>query len=149
MEQKQKAAETQAEELIKELEQEITELKRRNSELEQLSHTEDHLHLLQVSVSLCSRHRITLNMLRDLSLSLSLSLSPAVDLSISVQTFRHQDLGWDQYWHSSEGGRCEESPDKASRFSQQCDGKDYRNGWACLVFCLEFLLWIHLNIIIL
>ncbi len=52
MEQKQKAAETQAEELIKELEQEITELKRRNTELEQLSHTEDHLHLLQVSVSL-------------------------------------------------------------------------------------------------
>ncbi len=52
MEQKQKAAETQAEELIKELEQEITELKRRNTELEQLSHTEDHLHILQVSVSL-------------------------------------------------------------------------------------------------
>ncbi len=93
MEQKQKAAETQAEELIKELEQEITELKRRNRELEQLSHTEDHLHLLQVSVSLCSRHRITLNMLRNLSLS----LSPAVDLSVSVQTFRHQDLGWDPH----------------------------------------------------
>uniref|UniRef100_A0A8C2C1A7 Si:ch211-216p19.6 n=1 Tax=Cyprinus carpio TaxID=7962 RepID=A0A8C2C1A7_CYPCA len=52
MEQKQTAAETQAEELIKELEQEITELERRNTELEQLSHTEDHLHLLQVSVSL-------------------------------------------------------------------------------------------------
>ncbi len=50
IEQKQKAAENQAEELIKELEQEMTELKRRNTELEQLSHTEDHLHLLQVSV---------------------------------------------------------------------------------------------------
>ncbi|XP_048017924.1 zinc-binding protein A33-like [Megalobrama amblycephala] len=48
MEQKQKAAEKQAEELIKELEQEITELKRRDTELEQLSHTEDHLHLLQI-----------------------------------------------------------------------------------------------------
>ncbi|XP_026765917.3 E3 ubiquitin-protein ligase TRIM39 isoform X1 [Pangasianodon hypophthalmus] len=54
MEEKQKAAERQAEELIKELEQEITELKRRNTELEQLSHTEDHLHLLQISPSLCS-----------------------------------------------------------------------------------------------
>ncbi|XP_016421646.1 E3 ubiquitin-protein ligase TRIM39-like [Sinocyclocheilus rhinocerous] len=54
MEQKQTAAETQAEELIKELEQEITELKRRNTELEQLSHTEDHLHLLQVYSSVCS-----------------------------------------------------------------------------------------------
>ncbi|XP_056329397.1 E3 ubiquitin-protein ligase TRIM39-like isoform X2 [Danio aesculapii] len=48
MEQKQKAAEKQAEELIKDLEQEITELKRRDAELEQISHTEDHLHLLQI-----------------------------------------------------------------------------------------------------
>ncbi|MCI4377007.1 hypothetical protein PGIGA_G00198490 [Pangasianodon gigas] len=54
MEEKQKAAERQAEELIKELKQEITELKRRNTELEQLSHTEDHLHLLQIYPSLCS-----------------------------------------------------------------------------------------------
>ncbi|MCJ8731202.1 hypothetical protein PDJAM_G00196590 [Pangasius djambal] len=52
MEEKQKAAERQAEEFIKELEQEITELKRRNTELEQLSHTEDHLHLLQTYPSL-------------------------------------------------------------------------------------------------
>uniref|UniRef100_A0A672N9C0 RING-type domain-containing protein n=1 Tax=Sinocyclocheilus grahami TaxID=75366 RepID=A0A672N9C0_SINGR len=48
MEEQQKAAEKQAEDLIKELQQEITELKRRNTELEQLSHTDDHLHLLQV-----------------------------------------------------------------------------------------------------
>ncbi|KAL6491249.1 hypothetical protein MHYP_G00015940 [Metynnis hypsauchen] len=54
MEEKQKAAERQAEEFIKELEQEITELKRRDTELEQLSHTEDHLHLLQVYPYLCS-----------------------------------------------------------------------------------------------
>ncbi|XP_047668864.1 nuclear factor 7, ovary-like isoform X4 [Tachysurus fulvidraco] len=54
MEEKQKALERQAEEFIKELEQEITELKRRNTELEQLSHTEDHLHLLQIYPSLCS-----------------------------------------------------------------------------------------------
>ncbi|XP_049338568.1 zinc finger protein RFP-like isoform X1 [Astyanax mexicanus] len=53
MEEEQKAAERQAEELIKELEQEITELKRRDTELEQISHTEDHLHLLQVYPSLC------------------------------------------------------------------------------------------------
>ncbi len=49
MEEQQKAAEKQEQELIEELEQEITELKMRNTELEQLSHTEDHLHLLQVS----------------------------------------------------------------------------------------------------
>ncbi|KAG9274472.1 hypothetical protein AMEX_G11395 [Astyanax mexicanus] len=53
MEEKQKAAERQAEEFIKDLEQEITELKRRDTELEQLSHTEDHLHLLQIYPSLC------------------------------------------------------------------------------------------------
>ncbi|KAL6490886.1 hypothetical protein MHYP_G00012310 [Metynnis hypsauchen] len=53
MEEKQKAAERQAEVLIKELEQEITELKRRETKLEQLSHTEDHLHLLQIYPSLC------------------------------------------------------------------------------------------------
>uniref|UniRef100_W5L234 Uncharacterized protein n=1 Tax=Astyanax mexicanus TaxID=7994 RepID=W5L234_ASTMX len=50
---KQKAAERQAEEFIKDLEQEITELKRRDTELEQLSHTEDPLHLLQIYPSLC------------------------------------------------------------------------------------------------
>ncbi|KAK6314841.1 hypothetical protein J4Q44_G00143700 [Coregonus suidteri] len=54
IEEKQKAAERQAEGLIKELEQEITELKRRSTELEQLSHIEDHLHLLQSSPSLCT-----------------------------------------------------------------------------------------------
>ncbi|XP_051993071.1 E3 ubiquitin-protein ligase TRIM39-like isoform X1 [Xyrauchen texanus] len=52
MELKQKAAEMQAKALIKELEKEITELKRRDTELEQLSHTEDHLHLLQYYRSL-------------------------------------------------------------------------------------------------
>uniref|UniRef100_A0A3B1IMI1 E3 ubiquitin/ISG15 ligase TRIM25-like n=1 Tax=Astyanax mexicanus TaxID=7994 RepID=A0A3B1IMI1_ASTMX len=38
-----------AEELLEQLEQEITDLKRRNTELEQLSHTEDHIHFLQVT----------------------------------------------------------------------------------------------------
>ncbi|CDQ82313.1 unnamed protein product [Oncorhynchus mykiss] len=47
IEERQKAVECQAEGLIKELEQEITELKRRSTELKQLSHTEDHLQLLQ------------------------------------------------------------------------------------------------------
>ncbi|KAM4612120.1 E3 ubiquitin-protein ligase TRIM39-like [Polymixia lowei] len=54
IEEEQKAAERRAEELIRELEQEITELQRRSSELEQLQHTEDHLHLLQRYPSLTS-----------------------------------------------------------------------------------------------
>ncbi|XP_041727337.1 E3 ubiquitin-protein ligase TRIM39-like [Coregonus clupeaformis] len=52
IEEKQKAVERQAEVLIKELEQEITELKRRSTELKQLSHSEDHLQLLQSFLSL-------------------------------------------------------------------------------------------------
>ncbi|XP_068584727.1 E3 ubiquitin-protein ligase TRIM39-like [Cebidichthys violaceus] len=44
---KQKKTEKQAEGFIKELEQEISELKKRSTEVEQLSRSEDHLHLLQ------------------------------------------------------------------------------------------------------
>ncbi|XP_068584646.1 E3 ubiquitin-protein ligase TRIM39-like [Cebidichthys violaceus] len=44
---KQRKTEKQAEGFIKELEQEISELKKRCTEVEQLSRSEDHLHLLQ------------------------------------------------------------------------------------------------------
>ncbi|KAL7403196.1 hypothetical protein ABVT39_026119 [Epinephelus coioides] len=49
---KQRKTEKQAEGFIKELEQEISELKKRSTEVEQLSRSEDHLHLLQSSVFL-------------------------------------------------------------------------------------------------
>ncbi|XP_029311027.1 E3 ubiquitin-protein ligase TRIM39-like [Cottoperca gobio] len=44
---KQEAAEQRAARLLTELELEITELEKKRSEMERLSHTEDHLHLLQ------------------------------------------------------------------------------------------------------
>ncbi|CAL8319376.1 unnamed protein product [Merluccius merluccius] len=47
-----KSTEKQAEGLIKELEQEIEDLTNRSSEVKQLTHTEDHLHLLQTFTSL-------------------------------------------------------------------------------------------------
>ncbi|XP_030209470.1 tripartite motif-containing protein 16-like [Gadus morhua] len=47
-----KSTEKQAEDLIKELEQEIEDLTNRSSEVKQLSHTEDHLHFLQTFRSL-------------------------------------------------------------------------------------------------
>ncbi|XP_066577894.1 E3 ubiquitin-protein ligase TRIM39 [Amia ocellicauda] len=47
IEEKQRAVERRAEGLIEELEREITELQRRRTKLEQLSHTEDHIHFLQ------------------------------------------------------------------------------------------------------
>ncbi|KAK2913436.1 hypothetical protein Q8A67_001835 [Cirrhinus molitorella] len=54
MEEKQKAAEKQDEDHIQELQQEITELTMRNTELDHLLQTEDHLHLLQTDPSVCS-----------------------------------------------------------------------------------------------
>uniref|UniRef100_A0A8B9R852 Tripartite motif-containing protein 16-like n=1 Tax=Astyanax mexicanus TaxID=7994 RepID=A0A8B9R852_ASTMX len=42
-----------AEELLEKLQQEMADLKRRHTELEQLSHTEDHIHFLQSIQSLC------------------------------------------------------------------------------------------------
>ncbi|XP_069043979.1 E3 ubiquitin-protein ligase TRIM39-like isoform X1 [Lepisosteus oculatus] len=48
-----KAAVSQAEGLLERLEKEIAELKRRDSELNQLSHTEDHIHFLQNFQSVC------------------------------------------------------------------------------------------------
>uniref|UniRef100_A0A8P4GGC5 Uncharacterized protein n=1 Tax=Dicentrarchus labrax TaxID=13489 RepID=A0A8P4GGC5_DICLA len=47
IEEKHKTAEKQADGFIKKLEQEISELKQKNAEMKQLSHTEDHLNLLQ------------------------------------------------------------------------------------------------------
>ncbi|MCJ8740412.1 hypothetical protein PDJAM_G00058790 [Pangasius djambal] len=44
---------SRAERLLKQLEQEIADLKRRVNELEQLSHTHDHIHFLQSFPSLC------------------------------------------------------------------------------------------------
>eukprot|EP00063_Salmo_salar_P050757 XP_014025592.1 PREDICTED: tripartite motif-containing protein 16-like [Salmo salar] len=49
-----KAQVSQAEGLLEQVEQEIAELKKRSTELEQLSHTEDHIHFLQSYPSLSS-----------------------------------------------------------------------------------------------
>uniref|UniRef100_A0AAZ3SHC9 B30.2/SPRY domain-containing protein n=1 Tax=Oncorhynchus tshawytscha TaxID=74940 RepID=A0AAZ3SHC9_ONCTS len=49
-----KAQVSQADGLLEQLEQEIAELRRRNAELEQLSHTEDHIHFLQSYQSISS-----------------------------------------------------------------------------------------------
>ncbi|XP_049428491.1 E3 ubiquitin-protein ligase TRIM39-like isoform X2 [Epinephelus fuscoguttatus] len=52
IEEKQKTKQKQADDVIKELEQEISELTKRSAEVEQLSRSEDHLHLLQSFSSL-------------------------------------------------------------------------------------------------
>ncbi|XP_078022663.1 E3 ubiquitin-protein ligase TRIM21-like [Epinephelus lanceolatus] len=53
---KKKTTQKQAEGFINELEQEISELKKRSTEVKQLSHSEDHLHLLQSVLSLNTHH---------------------------------------------------------------------------------------------
>lgn len=50
MKHKQKTAEKHVEGLIKELEEEIAKLNARNSELEKLSCSEDHLYMIQVTL---------------------------------------------------------------------------------------------------
>ena len=51
-----KTAVSGAEERLERLEQEINDLRRRNAELEQLSHTEDHIHFLQVTHRTVEEH---------------------------------------------------------------------------------------------
>ncbi|XP_029614136.1 E3 ubiquitin/ISG15 ligase TRIM25-like isoform X2 [Salmo trutta] len=46
-----KAQVSQAEGLLEQLKQELAELRKRNAELDQLSHTKDHIHFLQIPVS--------------------------------------------------------------------------------------------------
>ncbi|XP_073677406.1 tripartite motif-containing protein 16-like protein [Garra rufa] len=74
-----KAAVSRAEQLMKQLEQEIDDLRRRDAELEQLSHTDNHIHFLQnfqsISVPPASSDNISATSLifyDDLSLSVSM-----------------------------------------------------------------------------
>ncbi|XP_035856458.1 E3 ubiquitin-protein ligase TRIM21-like isoform X1 [Sander lucioperca] len=57
VEEKQKITKRKAEAFVKELEEEISELKKRRTEVEQLSRSEDHLHLLQSVQSLNTNHQ--------------------------------------------------------------------------------------------
>ncbi|XP_056156105.1 E3 ubiquitin-protein ligase TRIM39-like [Lampris incognitus] len=54
MEEKLRATERRAQDLLQELEQEINDLQRRNAQLGQLEHTDDHLHVLQTYNTLSS-----------------------------------------------------------------------------------------------
>ncbi len=80
VDEQQKAAGKQEEELIEKLEQEISELKLKSTELEQVSNTEDHLHLLKVSQHLSDQWQCSMTHKNE-----GFLLSPAVDLLVPVQ----------------------------------------------------------------
>ncbi|KAL7880569.1 hypothetical protein SRHO_G00028230 [Serrasalmus rhombeus] len=145
MEEKQKAAEKQAEDLIKELEQEITELKTRDTELEQLSHTEDHLHLLQIYPSLCTPphtknwtdisidHRLSVETVRNALSQLQKSLNDtlietlnrkireSVDVTLDADTAHPKLIRSDDGKQVTHGDIEQKLPDNPKRFDRcQC-----------------------------
>ncbi|XP_056588367.1 E3 ubiquitin-protein ligase TRIM39-like [Triplophysa dalaica] len=89
MEEKQEGAEKHAEDVMKDLEQDISELKKRNIELQQImSNTEDHFHLIQISSSLCTP--VNMKNCSDISVDTSYSLNTVTPLTQLKQTLDHK-----------------------------------------------------------
>uniref|UniRef100_W5L963 B30.2/SPRY domain-containing protein n=1 Tax=Astyanax mexicanus TaxID=7994 RepID=W5L963_ASTMX len=86
-----KAAVSEAEERLKRLEQEITELKRRDADLEKLSFTEDHIHFLQVTDSVfLPKYNVYFFSVIYTTLMSFLSLSDSCQLTLDPNTaFKH------------------------------------------------------------
>ncbi|XP_055778205.1 tripartite motif-containing protein 16-like [Salvelinus fontinalis] len=80
-----KAQVSQAEGLLEQVEQEIAELRKRSTELEQLSHTEDHIHFLQSYQSLSS-----ISVSSDLAKIVVLPLQYIGDVSKTVSELREK-----------------------------------------------------------
>uniref|UniRef100_A0A8C9RSG7 Si:dkey-46i9.6 n=1 Tax=Scleropages formosus TaxID=113540 RepID=A0A8C9RSG7_SCLFO len=120
MEEKQRVAETRAEDLIKELEQEIAELQRRNVELVQLSNTEDHIHFLQVSeLSFLENKNISTGdyaRLSDLSALMDKIQKYTVDVTYDPRTANPWLLLSEDGKQVKHAGTWQDLPDDQERF---------------------------------
>ncbi|XP_049338082.1 tripartite motif-containing protein 16-like [Astyanax mexicanus] len=85
-----KAAVSRAEERLKRLEQEITELKRRDADLEKLSFTEDHIHFLQSFQ--------TLSAPPGSSASPAFTLSPLNTFEVVMKSVSQLRVKLDEFW---------------------------------------------------
>ncbi|XP_049338089.1 tripartite motif-containing protein 16-like [Astyanax mexicanus] len=85
-----KAAVSEAEERLKRLEQEITELKRRDADLEKLSFTEDHIHFLQSFQ--------TLSAPPGSSASPAFTLSPLNTFEVVMKSVSQLRVKLDEFW---------------------------------------------------
>uniref|UniRef100_A0A3P9C7B6 Bloodthirsty-related gene family, member 2 n=1 Tax=Maylandia zebra TaxID=106582 RepID=A0A3P9C7B6_9CICH len=106
IEDKQETTEKQAEGLIKDLEQEISELMERSSEVEQLSRSEDHLHLLQSFSSLKA------------AAELKRVQQDAVDVTLDPDTANPDLILSDDGKQVNHGDVRRKLPDNPERFSQ-------------------------------
>ncbi|XP_049338081.1 tripartite motif-containing protein 16-like [Astyanax mexicanus] len=85
-----KAAVSRAEERLKRLEQEITELKRRDADLEKISFTEDHIHFLQSFQ--------TLSAPPGSSASPAFTLSPLNTFEVVMKSVSQLRVKLDEFW---------------------------------------------------
>ncbi|XP_056335772.1 E3 ubiquitin-protein ligase TRIM39-like [Danio aesculapii] len=120
--------EEQDSEQMSALEQEISELKSRNTELEQLSHTEDHLHLIQIHSSLSSfrntRSRSEISMKNQETLKEAL-----IKLRDSIDAKLKQTVSAEMKWMQQHAVDVSLDPHTAHpKLVLSDDGKQVRDG---------------------
>ncbi|XP_062371910.1 E3 ubiquitin-protein ligase TRIM39-like [Sardina pilchardus] len=96
LETEQRTMETQAEKLIRQLQQQIDTLQSRDTQLEELIHTHDHFHLVQADLSLCQTPNITTTDVRvkDIPLNTDPYLHE-LEQSIKTEIIKYT---WNKLW---------------------------------------------------